>query len=293
MKSLRAHLRSRDDPNHVPTPVDPLANPFQKAPPELQSSMLTARDAIKVFNGMSFGMWKHGRVMNAHIIILWSMIPHMDEQKGMKVLGRYLNEARKWLGAGNGPRRRIINDARQGEEMHYVWVHENAVQRGFHSHVLTCVPEELRIQFEAWSRARLADLCKAHFPWKAFRLVRSYAKSNEDRVLGAWRWYRYLMKQIDPRAGLRVDDSVEGVSAVGLREVLKPWPARKSPPIPRMKLTGVSHSIGEGAQDAERFFSMLNQARLDELYSGREFDDRRQAELFKGIDPEWRSEFQK
>lgn len=291
MNGLRAYLDARDNPNHSSAPLDPLANPFRPAPPVMQPSMLTAGDAIKVFNAISFAMWKHGTVMNTHIIIIWSMIPRMDEQNGMRVLGLYLNEARKWLGVGSGPRRRMINDARQGEQMHHVWVHENAVQRGFHSHVLTHVPDELQGQFEVWSRARLAGLCKAHFPWKAFRLVRSYAKSNEDKVRGAWRWYRYLMKQLDPAARLRVEDSLEGVSAVALRDILKPWPARKSPPIPRMKLAGTSHSIGEGAQDTERFFSMLNQARFDELYNGLEFEDRRREELFKGIDPEWHSEF--
>lgn len=62
--------------------------------------------------------------------------------------------------------------------------------------------------------------------------------------------------------------------------------------MPKMKRIGVSQSIGKGVQDAEGFFSMLNQGRFKELYNGREFDDRRTIELMKVIDfPPWHSEF--
>ena len=109
---------------------------------------------------------------------------------------------------------------------------------------------------------------------------------------GAWRWYRYVMKQLDPNAAMRVDDRVEGVSAVGLREVLNPWGSRTALPMPRMKRVGVSHSIGKGAQDAEGFLSKLNQGSFKDLYSGREFDDRRMGDILKNIDyPPRESEF--
>lgn len=311
---VRSRARSSGDENpFAPKPVAPagaglemnpdssagpsggLGHPFQAKPkrrPEMQSSLLTAGDAIRVFNGISFAMWKHGKVMNAHAIIVWSMIPNVDEEKAMEVLGLYLNEARKWLGVGGVPRRKIVADPRQGEQMHYVWVHENAPGRGFHSHILMHIPFDLRKRFKGWSRSCLVRLCNTHLPWKAFRVVPSYAKSLEQEVQGAWRWYRYVMKQLGPTEALRVDDSLAGVSAVGLREVLNPWGARTALPMPKMKRVGVSQSIGKGAQDAEGFFSMLNQGRFKELYTGREFDDRRTAQLMKGIDyPPWHSEF--
>ena len=109
---------------------------------------------------------------------------------------------------------------------------------------------------------------------------------------GAWRWYRYLMKQLDPEARLGVVDRDQGYSEVSLREVLKPWRARNSLPMPRTKRVEISHSIGEGAQRQERFLSKLKQASFDEMYQGRELVDRRAAELWKDeAHPPWHSEF--
>jgi hypothetical protein len=272
-------------------------NPFiapPGRPPTMQSSLLTGFDAGKVFDGISFAMWKHGKAMNAHLTIVWSMIRGMDEIKAQKILGLYLNEARKWMAVGSKPRRRLVANPRVGEELHYVWVHENAPGRGFHTHVLMYVPRSVRKEFATWSWSCLARLCKTGLHTKTLRIVPSYAKDQDSEVRRAWSWFRYIMKQLDPATAWRVDDKTAGVSTVPLREKLKPWPARQSIPIPEMKRVGVSHSIGRTAQKSEGFTSKLQQASFDDLYDGREFHDRRSAELFKGLedkDFEWRSEF--
>jgi hypothetical protein len=272
-------------------------NPFAPPPkplPSMQPSLLSADDAWKVFDGVSFAMWKHGKVMNAHVIIVWSMIRGIDAQKGMEVLGLYLNEARKWLSVGSRPRRKLVANPRSGEELHYVWVHENVPGRGFHSHILMHLPFSLRKEFDVWSRSCLVRLCKTNFDWKAFRIVPSYAKDEESKVRGAWRWYRYITKQLNPAAYLTVSHRTEGVSVVLLRDVLNPWRARTSIPLPRMKRAGVSHSIGRTAQKNEGFSSKLRQGSFDDLYQGKELHDRRSAELLNGVNAEefgWQSQF--
>lgn len=294
---LRSHLYG---PHHYPPPegyfpAEPGSNPFQPAPQParpMQASTLSAEDAGKVFDAISFAMWKHGKVMNAHVVIVWSMIPNVDEVRAAVILGKYLHSAGKWLGVGRGPRSRRRIDPRQGDDLHYVWVHENAPDRGFHTHIMLNLPFALRKGFDAWSRSYLARLCKTHFDWKAFRIVPSYAKTEETQVRGAWRWYRYMMKQLDAGAKLAVVDKVEGYSEVSLREVLRPWRARGSLSMPEMKRVGASHSIGERAQKKEEFLSKLKQASFDEIYQGRELVDRRAAELWKDEPhPPWRSEF--
>lgn len=307
-KSLRLHLHQNASelwphlygPYDYPPPqdcwpVEPGGNPFQPAPQPvrpIQESTLSAEEAGKVFDAISFAMWKHGKVMNAHIVIVWSMIPNLDEVRAAAILGKYLHSAGKWLGVGRGPRSRRRVDLRQGEDLHYVWVHENAPDRGFHTHIMLNLPFALRKEFDTWSRSCLVRLCKTHFPWKAFRIVPSYAKTEETQVRGAWRWYRYMMKQLDAGAKLAVVDKVEGYSEVSLRDVLKPWRARGSLSMPQMKRVGASHSIGEGAQKKEKFLSKLKQASFDEVYQGRELVDRRAAELWKDEPhPPWRSEF--
>jgi hypothetical protein len=283
---------------HRPPPIsyyeatrDLAANPFAQKlteKPVLHSSMLTTSDAMKVFDAISFAMWRHGKVLNAHVIIVWSMIPGIDEATAAKKLGLYLNEATKWAAVEGGPR----SPSRQGDELHYTWVHENAPGRGFHTHVLMNLPHGCRKEFDDWSRSCLARLCKASFHEKAFRVVLSRSRSETDRVRRVWGWYRYLMKQLHPGAGLGVFGN-GGYSEIPMRDIVKPWPAREALPITLSRRTGVSHSLGRKKQDGRGFVSKMRRGTIDEIYDGREFGDRLGASLFKDMKcPPWHPEFQ-
>lgn len=265
-------------------------NPFrrtQATPIPLQPSMLTAKDAIKVFDGISFAMWEHGKALNAHVVVVWSMIPDIDEAKAAKILGRYLNEASKWVAVKGGPR----SPTRQGGELHYVWVHENAPDRGFHTHILMNIGAEFRKEFDVWSRSCLARLCKTAFHEKAFRVVLSRSRREIDQVQRVWSWFRYLMKQLDPGAGLGFFSN-NIYSEMAMREIVKPWPIREWLPIRLTKRVGVSHSIGDGAQKMKRFVSKLRSGEINQMYHGREFADRTGADLFKNEKyPPWHCEF--
>ena len=270
-------------------------NPFYEKPTalrSLQSSTLMAVDALKVFNGISFAMWRHGQVMNTHVIVVWSMIPGIDEASAATVMGQYLNRAQKWMEVGRGPRQRRSECPRLGEKLHYVWVHENAPERGFHSHILMNLPPTSRNAFDTWSRACLARLCKTRFHENAFRVVQSSTLIEHKQVTRVWSWFRYLMKQLDPAEMLSVRDAGGRLSFVRMREVIRPWRMRESLPISLQKRIGVSHSIDVGAQNAEHFVSKLNSADFAGLYQGREFADRRAADLWKSEPrPPWHSEF--
>ncbi len=122
-----------------------------------------------------------GKVMNAHVVIVWSMIPNLDELQAVAILGKYLHGVGKWLEVGRGPRWRRQAYPREGDDLHYVWIHENAPERGFHTHIMLHLPFALRKEFDTWSRSYLARLCKTQFQWKAFRVVPSYAKTEETR----------------------------------------------------------------------------------------------------------------
>ncbi|WP_157095607.1 hypothetical protein [Bradyrhizobium sp. AT1] len=275
-------------------PPGAMANPFRASPPvppKTKSPILSAGDAMKVYNAMAFSMWAHGAVMNTHLIILWADFG-LDELQAARVLGLYLHEARKWLAVGMGVRVRRIRNFRRGAEMHYVWVHENDVNRGFHSHVLTNVPRELQKQFDSWSRKCLARLTKRHVHRRAFRLAPSYAKTKSDKVARHWGWFRYLMKQLDPNAMIMQRHPVKGILEWRLRDELKPWHARISSLVPQMSLAGVSHSIGAKAQQAACFRSMLSQANFAQLYSGEELEDLQNMELSRELPTmDYRSKF--
>lgn len=251
--------------------VNPFWAPATDAtpPPPLRPAYLTKNEVRKVYNAMSYAMWKDGVVMNTHLIILWSMMG-LSESEGDAILRDYLHKAQKWLRVGNKPRQRRVANARAGSELRYVWVHENAPNRGFHSHVLLRLPGSVRKDFETWSRKALTEMVGKHFPWKAFRLVFSYEKTEEGAVKRAWSWFRYLSKQLWPEDKIRWCDGETGIQEALAREIVKPWPIRKSPPLPLTKLTGVSHNIGEGAQRDDRYVSWWGACQFDSFYSGRE-----------------------
>lgn len=275
-------------------PPGAVVNPFRPAapaPPKIKPAILSAGDAMKVYNAMAFAMWAHSAVMDTHLIILWADFG-LDERQAAKVLGKYLHEAQKWLAVGTGVRLRRVRNPRHGAEMHYVWVHENDVKRGFHSHVLTKVPRELQKQFDSWSRKCLARLTKRHVQRRAFRLVPSYAKTKSDKVARHWAWFRYVMKQLDPNAMIMQRHPIKGILEWRLRDELRPWHARVSSLVPQMSLAGISHSIGAKAQQTAYFRSMLSQANFAELYSGEELEDLQKVQLARELPTmDYRSKF--
>ncbi|MBR1191469.1 hypothetical protein [Bradyrhizobium sp. AUGA SZCCT0160] len=253
----------------------PMVNPFwpsvtETAPARpLRAAYLTTKEVRKVYNAMSYAMWKDGVVMNTHIIIVWSMVG-LSEAEGDAILRDYLHKAQKFSEVGTKPRRRRVAKPREGGELRYVWVHENAPNRGFHSHVLLRLPRSAQKEFEMWSRKSLAAKAGKPFPWKAFRLARSYAKTEEGAVKRAWSWFRYLSKQLQPEAKIHWNDSEAGIQEAFARDVVKPWPIRKSPPLPLKTLADVSQNIGIGAQRKDQYVSSWGACQFDQLYSGHE-----------------------
>jgi len=233
---------------------------------------LTKNEVRKIYNAMSYAMWNDGVVMNSHVIIMWSMMG-LNEAEGDKVLGDYLHKAQKWCQVGTKPRQRRVANARMGRELRYVWVHENDFRRGFHSHLLLHLPDGADQRFKAWSREALTDMAVKHLPEKAFYLAPNRGKTEQDRVWLAWKWFRYLSKQLRPDAKIFWRDSEKGIHDAWAREVIKPCRIRESPHLSLKKMTGVSRNIGVGAQRDGRYLSRWEACLFDELYSGNEMSD--------------------
>lgn len=282
-KTMWPHLPELEfeaPPNHTPHP--PVANPFRapersQRPVVSRDGYLNVQEVWKLYDAMAYAMRKHGVVMNTHVIILWSQMG-VTHEEGDALLKDYLHKAQKWLRVGTKSRRyRKANARYEGGELRYVWVHENAANRGFHSHVLCNVPPRLHKAFTAWSRQCLAHAANKPMPWSAFRSVRSYAKTDESAVRRAWSWFRYLTKQLDPKLVVNVWDAGHFVNAPSLRDMIHPWPLRHSPPINLDRLAGVSRNLGQGAQAKDGFRSKLKTGAFQNLYSGDEFDDWRRS----------------
>ncbi|WP_439395558.1 hypothetical protein ACRQ5Q_00630 [Bradyrhizobium sp. PMVTL-01] len=115
-----------------------------------------------------------------------------------------------------------------------------------------------------------------HFPWKAFRLVLSYEKTEEGAIKRGWGWFRYLSKQLGPDEKIFWRDSETGIHETFARDVIKPWPIRKSPPLPLQTLANVSRNIGTGAQRKDKYVSFWGACHFERIYSGHELFEWRQ-----------------
>ncbi|WFT96080.1 hypothetical protein QA633_02880 [Bradyrhizobium barranii] len=245
------------------------------SPKPLRPAYLTAPEVQKVYDAMSYAMWKDGVVMNSHVIIMWSMMG-LSEAEGDKILHDYLEKARHWCKVGTKPRQRRVANMRVGRKLRYVWVHENDFGRGFHSHILLYLPDGACKRFEAWSREALTHVVGKPFPKEAFCLRPNRGKTERGRVGVAWTWFRYLSKQLRRDSKIYWRDSETGIHEAWAREVIKPWRIRESPPIPLKHLTGVSRNMHVGARRNDRYVSRWDACLFDEFYSGNEMSEWRQ-----------------
>ncbi|WP_038934304.1 hypothetical protein [Bradyrhizobium japonicum] len=245
------------------------------SPKPLRPAYLTKNEVQKVYNAMSYAMWKDGVVMNSHVIIMWSMMG-LSEAEGDAILHNYLKKAQHWCKVGTKPRQRRVANMRAGRELRYVWVHENDLRRGFHSHLMLYLPDGACERFEAWSREALTQMVGKPFPKEALCLRPNRGKTERSRVQVAWTWFRYLSKQLWPDARIFWRDSKTGCHEAWAREVIKPWRIRESPPLPLKTLANVSQNIGVGAQRNDRYVSRWDACLFDEFYSGNEMSEWRQ-----------------
>ncbi|WP_322514717.1 hypothetical protein SR870_17000 [Rhodopseudomonas palustris] len=276
---------------HGPTKqINPFRSPAVPSP-AIRSSLLTGDEVANLYDGLSFALWRYGVAMNAHIVIIWSMMG-ISEQEASRRLGCYLNEAKKWLKVGLGPRQRLSAKQRNGVEAHYAWVHEIDEARGFHSHIMMNVPPASAKEFEAWSRSCLTRYNGRNFDYSAFRsTIRRDAPASAAAVARHWSWFRYMTKQLDPAAVHAVKHRTLGLSSYQMRDVVNPWHLRDQLPLTVGKISAVSHSIGRTAQKRYRFRSMLSRGEFDRMYSGDELLDRDRLQLMSSLSVDDHSDY--
>lgn len=305
-KTLFAHLPRKDWPRLVKVyPKSPQRlyftspsgermkiNPFCSAKPRkgralVRASMLRS-EVSRLYSAMAFAMWQYGRVMNAHLTILWKLLGITDPNKAVQILSKYNHEAAKWLGVGDGDdvvRSRFSKRSLGASAPHaFVYVHEQAQEKGFHTHELMYVPLGRAQEFAEWSRdclARLSNCGKIDEAAVFFspasqkrRKFRPYAGGRESFAVDRqWRWFRYLTKSLDPAH--RERSPVDGAWHVArdIFQITKPFMA--TGPVSCRKIAGCSENIGPSAQRLVGFVSKFERGDWAGLYSGSELDDYR------------------
>lgn len=296
-KTLFAHLPRKDWPRL--TRVHRLSsrrllknNPFRpaeltKVRASVRASMLRS-EAPRLYSAMAFAMWQYGRVMNAHVTILWKLLGVTDHNTAVKILSKYNHEAAKWLGVGDGDdvvRSRFSRRSLGTSAAHvFVYVHEQAQEKGFHTHELMCVPLGRAQEFAEWSRDCLLRLSKCARADEAAvyfspasqkrRKFGPYGGARESFAVDRqWRWFRYLTKSLD--TAHRERSPIDGAWHVArdIFQMTKPFMA--TGPVSCRKLAGCSENIGPSAQRLAGFVSKFEAGDWAGLYSGSELEDYR------------------
>jgi hypothetical protein len=265
----------------------------------VRSSDLTTGEVVQFYSAICFGMWRFGPTgcMNTHTTILWESLGVRDHQRALKLLGRYLNEARKWARVGTlgVPYRRPRGGPRSGQGFvfHYAWVCEHSRAHGFHSHILCSVPKTAIPAFRAWTRAALVRLAQHPGDRKTVRIIPSREQTEAGAVYRCWAWFRYLSKMLDPSPDnlWRPRDPHTGAYLPGarhLRDVLQVKRHRLGLPVTCWRLADHSTDLGSKAQKAAGFLPAVLWAPPEliksELYSGWELKAWRERQELAELD---------
>lgn len=262
------------------------SNPFH--PDRFKASALTV-EVSRLYSAIAFAMWQYGVVMNVHLTICWRLLGITHHEKAAEVLSRYNHEAAKWLKVGIGDnveRRRVSRRASDTSASHFfVYAHENARDRGFHTHQLMYLPVTKAQAFAEWSRdclSRLSNQSKldeaAVFFSPASEKLKQFKPYEGAResfaVQRQWNWFQYIAKSLDPNHMERAHDG--GLrSAREIFRITKPFVA--TPPVTCRKLAGYSENIGRSMQRRVGFSSKFDGGDWANLYNGSELNEYRTA----------------
>lgn len=263
-------------------------NPFRSDERSKERASMLRSEVPRLYSAMAFAMWRYGRVMNAHLTVCWKLLGVTDHNEAARLLSLYNHEAAKWLGVGDGDdvvrSRRSRRTSGTSAPHVFVYVHEQAQEKGFHSHELMCVPVARSQEFAQWSRECLVRLSECARPDEAAvffspasqkrRQFGPYAGARESFAVDRqWRWFRYLTKSLDPDHQERSPTDGAWHAARVVFQITKPFMA--TGPVTCRKLAGCSENIGPGAQSKAGFVSKFETGDWAALYSGSELDDYR------------------
>ncbi|SDT21647.1 hypothetical protein [Bradyrhizobium canariense] len=272
----------RANPFMRPKAVAWSASPMKQ--PRLRSAVLTD-EAARLYRCIAYTMQAYGVVMNGHMTIAWQEFRIRDHEQATKVLTEFNARMGKWLSVdGTGRKRKGVSLSTYGvgEKYFYTFIHEHALDHGFHTHQLIGVTDgKARAYAERAVRVleRLTGVTKAPTSAVVFTpgTVRDgfapyLPRFRQNEVKRCWIWFRYLAKNLSPHEFKHIGDQCELQRNIFRihRVFLPPQPVTCS------DLFGCSQNIGIGAQTKDGFVSKFDSGDWTKLYSGSELDEYRQ-----------------
>ena len=235
--------------------------------PHDQEERITARQAINANSGMAFANWRYGLVFNTHLTIVYRFGGIENEKQAVRVLSRFTNEMSKWLG-----RQKLMD---LGDPKRVFWntcvllySHEHSLNKGFHTHLLTHVPLEVKDAFYEWAQQRLSSLMPGPTHPELLHISHSYGRSDWKAVGGQKRLVTYVLKGTDPT----LYDKDTGRKLVDVLDIPYKW-RRPAGRITTEKRVGLSHNISATARKKAGFQSCFDKGQDDRIYSGDELEE--------------------
>lgn len=218
---------------------------------------MTKEQFINLYGGIAFAN-RNGVILNVHVIISWKLLGYEDQSEATKALQKgFLKTLTEWYYSKcpDGPP--------------HVWVYSNECSGriGFHTHLLTAIPNELRPEFREWVKTRLKKLSQAGSLMKG---VHKIVAPPSHPIRRQWIFFQYICKGLDPAA--KVKASVGDEEMVALADLIRF--EYESPGVITCKnREGMSQNIEETARRKCGFQSLLDDGVVDirRLYAGEEY----------------------
>lgn len=206
-----------------------------------RSHFLPLDDALRLIASVRQLNQHHGLLLNAHVTLHYQSAGITDAKQAAGLLSRFNQAAGRWVAT-------LAADYVHPEWRHaYVYVHENARDRGLHTHELCTLPDygRLHLQFRPWAHKwlmRTTGISEAAAKEALDVRVRG-ASQRELAIKRQWTWVAYLLKSIEPIYTRQAGRRWSITEVFGLpRQFSQPsWPVACA------QRSGASHNIGYAA----------------------------------------------
>ncbi len=174
-----------------------------------------------------------GLLLNTHITIVYPLLGVADQGAAAVLLSDFHREAGAWF-------------RRLKYRYYFIYVHENARDMGFHTHLLTHLPHWHQREFKIWAKALFQRRNTREVPKTAVWIQTKNLRDPDQRVDWQWARFKYLCKTLDPQ--------IEALGEDGRYYPL--WHLLQIPPsdlrpgnqVHCAQRCGFSHEIGRAAQ---------------------------------------------
>ena len=228
---------------------------------------ITACQAINAINGMLFANWKYGLVFNTHLTITYKYGGIEIDRHAARVLPKFTNEMAKWI-----KRQKLTclwdSKRKSWNSCLFLYSHEQSRDKGFHTHLVTHIPVEVKDAFNGWAQQRLSKLMPGPVQPELLHISHTYGRGDWKALGGQKRLVTYVLKGTDPMPF----DKDSGQKLVDVLDIPKKW-RRPAGRITTDKRVGLSRNISASARLKAGFESCFDKGQDARIYSGDELEE--------------------